>query len=183
MRAAELIAPLKFRLVELEIDDPGPGEVQVRVEAVGVCGSDIHAYSEGAVGGIPNVYPMVLGHEPAGRIVKTGAGVTGLAAGDRGALEPALYCYHCEFCLSGHHNVCANLRFLSTPNHPGFFRELVNLPVANLFDPQVPCWCGEAALAGPLAGASFAPPGGNRPGRNRNGYRRGADRAFDDRCA
>jgi len=41
--------------------------------------------------------------------VKTGAGVTGLAADDRGALEPALYCYHCEFCLRGLHNVCANL--------------------------------------------------------------------------
>jgi D-arabinose 1-dehydrogenase-like Zn-dependent alcohol dehydrogenase len=106
MRAAELTAPLTFRLTDMPIEDPGPGEVQVRIEAVGVCGSDLHAYSEGCVGSSPNVYPMVLGHEPAGTIVKTGAGVTGLAAGDRGALEPALYCYHCEFCLSGHHNVC-----------------------------------------------------------------------------
>src|ERR1700748_3998047 len=113
-------------------EDPGPGEVQVRIEAVGVCGSDLHAYSEGAVGSTPNVYPMILGHEPAGKIVTTGAGVTGLAVGDRGALEPALYCYHCEFCLSGHHNVCANLRFLSTPGLPGFFREFVNLPAASL---------------------------------------------------
>jgi L-iditol 2-dehydrogenase len=131
MRAAELIAPLAFHLAEMPIEDPGPGEVQCRVESVGVCGSDLHAYTEGQVGGMPNAYPMVLGHEPAGVIVKTGAGVTGLAAGDRGALEPALYCYHCEFCLSGHHNVCANIRFLSNPHHPGFFRELVNLPVSN----------------------------------------------------
>jgi L-iditol 2-dehydrogenase len=151
MRAAELIAPLKFRLADMEIDDPGPGEVQVRVEAVGVCGSDMHAYTEGAVGGNANVYPMLLGHEPAGRIVKAGTGVTGLAAGDRGALEPALYCYHCEFCLSGHHNVCANIRFLSTPNHPGFFRELVNLPVANFKPIPGEMSYGEAALAEPLA--------------------------------
>lgn len=151
MRAAELIAPLTFRLTEMEIDDPGPGEVQVRVEAVGVCGSDMHAYTEGAVGGSANVYPMLLGHEPAGRIVKAGAGVTGLAAGDRGALEPALYCYHCEFCLSGHHNVCANIRFLSTPNHPGFFRELVNLPAANFQLIPSAMSYGEAALAEPLA--------------------------------
>src|SRR3984957_21329485 len=88
MRAAELISPLKFRLTDMPIEDPGPGEVQVRIEAVGVCGSDLHAFTEGAVGSTLNVYPMVLGHEPAGRIVKTGAGVTGLAAGDRGALEP-----------------------------------------------------------------------------------------------
>ncbi len=151
MRAAELIAPLTFRLTDMEIEDPGPGEVQVRVEAVGVCGSDMHAYTEGAVGGNANVYPMLLGHEPAGRIVKAGAGVTGLATGDRGALEPAFYCYHCEFCLSGHHNVCANIRFLSTPGHPGFFRELVNLPVANFKPIPAGMSYGEAALAEPLA--------------------------------
>ncbi len=151
MRAAELIAPLTFQLTDTPIDDPGPGEVQVRVEAVGVCGSDLHAYGEGSVGSTPNVYPMVLGHEPAGVIVKAGAGVTGLAAGDRGSLEPALYCYHCEFCLSGHHNVCANLRFLSTPNHPGFFRERVNLPVANFQPIPATMPFAEAALAEPLA--------------------------------
>jgi len=151
MRVAELIAPLTFRMTDMPIEDPGPGEVQVRIEAVGVCGSDLHAYSEGAVGSTPNVYPMVLGHEPAGTIVKTGAGVTELAAGDRGALEPALYCYHCEFCLSGHHNVCANIRFLSNPRLPGFFRELVNLPVTNFRPIPRGMSFGEATLAEPLA--------------------------------
>jgi L-iditol 2-dehydrogenase len=151
MRAAELIAPKTFRLAEMPIEAPGPGEVQVRVEAVGVCGSDLHAYTEGAVGSTPNVYPMVLGHEPAGVIVKTGTGVSDLSAGDRGALEPALYCYHCEFCLTGHHNVCANIRFLSNPGHPGFFRELVNLPVANFRPIPAAMPFGAAALAEPLA--------------------------------
>src|SRR5277367_767986 len=151
MQAAELISPQKFRLTDMPIEDPGPGEVQVRIESVGICGSDLHSYSEGAVGSTPNVYPMVLGHEPAGRIVRTGAGVTGLATGDRGALEPAFYCYHCEFCLSGHHNVCANIRFLSTPNHPGFYRELVNLPMANFKPIPAGMSYGEAALAEPLA--------------------------------
>src|SRR5262252_6030210 len=112
MVAAELIAPLTFQLTEMPIEDPGPGEVQVRVEAVGICGSDIHAYSEGGIGTSRNISPMVLGHEPAGTIVKTGSGVTGRSAGNRGALEPALYCYHCEFCLSGRQNVCANILFL-----------------------------------------------------------------------
>ena len=135
----------------MSIPEPAPGEVQVKVEAVGVCGSDLHAYSEGAVGSTPNVYPMVLGHEPAGTIVKVGSGVTGLAAGDRGALEPALYCYHCEFCLTGHHNVCANIRFLSNPNHPGFFRELVNLPASNFAPISADMSFGAATLAEPLA--------------------------------
>ncbi|MGC1462967.1 MAG: alcohol dehydrogenase catalytic domain-containing protein [Terracidiphilus sp.] len=151
MLAAELIAPLTFRLVDIPIDNPGPGEVQVRIEAVGVCGSDLHAYAEGAVGGTPNVYPMLLGHEPAGTIIKTGAGVTGLAVGTRGALEPALYCYHCEFCLSGHHNVCANIRFLSNPTYPGFFREFVNLPVSNFLPIPATLSFAEAALSEPLA--------------------------------
>lgn len=151
MRAAELIAPRTFRLGEMSPEEPGPGEVQVRVEAVGICGSDLHAWSEGGVGGTPNVYPMVLGHEPAGTILKTGAGVNGLTTGDRGALEPALYCYHCEFCLSGHHNVCANLRFLSNPHHPGFFRERLNLPVANFRPIPAALSFDEATLAEPLA--------------------------------
>jgi len=151
MKAAELVAPLTFRLAEMPIEDPGPGEVQVRIEAIGICGSDLHAYSEGAVGSTPNVYPMVLGHEPAGTIVKMGVGVTGLEEGDRGALEPALYCYHCEFCLSGRHNVCANLRFLSNPHHPGFFRELINLPAANFCRIPSGMSFDEATLAEPLA--------------------------------
>jgi L-iditol 2-dehydrogenase len=94
---------------------------------------------------------MVLGHEPAGRIVKTGVGVTSLAVGDRGVLEPALYCYHCEFCLTGHHNVCANIRFLSNPHYPGFFRELVNLPVVNFRPIAAGMSFDIAALAEPLA--------------------------------
>ncbi len=151
MRVAELIAPKTFRLTEMPIEAPGPGEVQIRVEAVGVCGSDMHAYSEGAVGSTPNVYPMILGHEPAGVIVKTGVGVSGLTAGDRGAIEPALYCYHCEFCQTGHHNVCANIRFLSNPGHPGFFRELVNLPAANFRPISADMPFDAATLAEPLA--------------------------------
>jgi L-iditol 2-dehydrogenase len=132
MLAAQLIAPHVFRLEAQDLPAPGPGEVQVRVDAVGICGSDLHAYSEGAVGDTPCQYPMVLGHEPAGTVVAVGAGVTGWTPGDRAALEPALYCYHCEYCRAGRYNICANLRFLSNPGDPGFFRERVNLPAANL---------------------------------------------------
>jgi L-iditol 2-dehydrogenase len=132
MLVAELIGQRRFRLTEEPVADPAPGEVQVRVEAVGICGSDVHSYSEGSIGDTACVYPMVLGHEPSGTVLKTGAGVTGWSAGDRAALEPAIYCYHCEFCLSGQHNVCEKIRFLSTPGNAGFFREVVNLPVKNL---------------------------------------------------
>src|SRR5262249_11502772 len=119
---AELIAQRQFRLIQQPDPEPGPGEVLVRVGAVGICGSDLHSYAEGGIGDTPCAYPMVLGHEPAGTVVKAGAGVTGWTAGDRAALEPALYCYHCEFCRSGRYNICANIRFLSNNYYPGFFR-------------------------------------------------------------
>ena len=151
MLIAELIAPRTFRLADGPIEDPGPGELQVRVDATGVCGSDLHSYSEGAVGDTPCEYPMVLGHEPAGTVTKVGEGVTGWSVGDRAALEPALYCYHCEFCRSGRHNVCANIRFLSTVGNPGFFREFVNLPPSNLLAIPKSMSLPMATLVEPLA--------------------------------
>jgi len=151
MRVAELTGVRRFQVAEREVSEPGPAEVQVRVAAVGVCGSDLHSYSEGAVGDTPCIYPMVLGHEPAGVVVKTGSAVSGWAPGDRAACEPSLFCYHCEFCLSGHHNVCANLRFMSQPEDPGFFREYVNLPAGNLLPIPTEMSLGEATLIEPLA--------------------------------
>ena len=151
MRAAELIAPREFRLAEMALEDPAPGEVQIQVNAVGICGSDLHAWGEGTVGDTANRYPMVLGHEPAGTIVKVGSNVTGLSVGDRGALEPALYCYHCEFCRRGLYNVCANIRFLSNPGHPGFFRERVNLPATNFLPIPAALSADHATLVEPLA--------------------------------
>jgi L-iditol 2-dehydrogenase len=151
MLVAELVGQRRFRLVEQAPDPPAPGEVQVRVDAVGICGSDVHSYAEGAIGDTPCVYPMVLGHEPAGTVLRAGDGVTGWSPGDRAALEPAVYCYHCEFCRSGRHNICANLRFLSNPGIPGFFREFVNLPAANLLriPPDLPL--DLATIVEPLA--------------------------------
>jgi L-iditol 2-dehydrogenase len=150
-RVAELTAPREFTLVEQELPDPGPGEVQVRVAAIGICGSDMHSYAEGAIGDVACRYPMVLGHEPSGVVLKTGAGVTGWDPGDEAALEPAIYCYHCEFCMSGRHNVCSHLRFLSSIEDPGFFRDRVNLPMHNLV--RLGCGVGlrEGTLIEPLA--------------------------------
>ena len=153
MLVAELSDPRQFRLVDsAPPSDPAPGEIQVAVRAVGICGSDLHYFSEGGIGGARCIYPMVLGHEPAGVVVKTGAGVSGWATGDRVVMEPALYCYHCEFCMTGRHNVCANLRFLSVPGEePGFFREFVNLPVDNVLPLPSNMSDAEGALVEPLA--------------------------------
>jgi L-iditol 2-dehydrogenase len=151
MRVAELYQPRRFRLIEGTLAEPGPGEIQVTVDAVGICGSDLHYFSDGAIGDLACTYPMVLGHEPAGTVLKTGPGVSGWSRGDRAALEPAIYCYHCEFCLTGHHNVCSNIRFMSMPQDPGFFRECVNLPVANLLPLPANLSLEEGTLFEPLA--------------------------------
>ena len=151
MRVAPLVAQHRFELTDAPVPDPGPGQIQVRVAYVGVCGSDLHNFSEGSVGDSQSVYPMVLGHEPSGVVVKTGAGVSGWAAGDEAALEPAIYCYHCEFCLRGRHNLCSHIRFLSQPTDPGFFRDYVNLPVHNLLPKPAGVSLKELTLFEPLA--------------------------------
>lgn len=165
MRVAELIAQHSFNLTERTIDDPEPGYVQVRVTSVGICGSDMHNFADGHVGDTLSLYPMVLGHEPAGVVQKLGAGVSGWSTGDKALLEPAIYCYHCEYCMTGRHNVCANLRFLSQPEDPGFFRDYVNLPVRNLLPLPKGLSMLEATLFEPLAvvlhSMKFAQP---RPG-------------------
>src|SRR6202049_2728870 len=152
MLVAQLSNPHQFRLVDAPyIPDPAPGQIQVAVKAVGICGSDLHYFSDGGIGEARCVYPMVLGHEPAGVVRKIGSGVSGWSAGDRAVLEPALYCCHCEFCMTGRHNVCANIRFMSMPDEPGFFRELVNLPARNLLPLSKSLSDAEGALAEPLA--------------------------------
>jgi L-iditol 2-dehydrogenase len=151
MRVAQLTHQRIFRIVEEALPDPAPGEVQVRVGAVGLCGSDLHSFAEGAVGDTPCVYPMVLGHEPAGEVVKCGPGVSEWDPGARAAFEPAIYCYHCEFCMSGRHNVCANMRFMSLPGEPGFFRDYANIPARNLLAIPKGMSFLEATLVEPLA--------------------------------
>ncbi|HZS51130.1 MAG TPA: alcohol dehydrogenase catalytic domain-containing protein [Bryobacterales bacterium] len=152
MLAAELVGVRKLRVAEISNPpDPGPGEVQVRVRAVGICGSDLHCYWEGGIGDTPCIFPMVLGHEPAGEVLRAGAGVTGLEPGMAAALEPAIYCGRCEYCLAGRQNVCERIRFLSNPGEPGFFREVINLPAANVTPLPRTISMEEAVLHEPLA--------------------------------
>lgn len=132
MRIAELIGLKKFRVAEGPEPEPRAGEVLVDVAAVGVCGSDMHYYAEGGIGDSRVKYPVVLGHEPAGTVIRTGPNVTGVSAGDRFALEPAIPCQACEMCKRGLQNLCDNMRFMSSGGVPGFFRQRVVLPANNL---------------------------------------------------
>ena len=151
MKSAELVGIREFRIVDGELPEPGPGQVQVRVAAVGICGSDMHNFTEGGIGDSRCKYPMVLGHEPSGVVLKTGTGVTGVSPGDQFALEPGIACGHCEMCRVGHVNLCDNMRFMSSGGIPGFFCERINLPAHNLIPVPKHVGLREATLIEPIA--------------------------------
>ena len=151
MQVAELTGVRNFRVTDRPLAEPGPGELQVKVTAIGICGSDMHNYVEGGIGGAPCQFPMVLGHEPSGVVTKLGPGVTGFSAGDRGALEPSIYCYHCEYCRRGLHNLCPSVRFMSSGPEPGYFREYVNIPVHNFLPIPGDMSLEQAALVEPTS--------------------------------
>jgi L-iditol 2-dehydrogenase len=101
---------------------PGPGEELVAVTAVGLCGSDLHWYRDGAIGGIPWTGPFVLGHEMGGVIA------SGPRAGMRVAIDPADTCERCEACVAGHTNLCGATRFCGTPGTDGSLVERMAWP-------------------------------------------------------
>ena len=100
-------------------------EVLVRLEYVGICGSDLHYYESGAIGKYVVKPPFVLGHEPSGEVVAVGKDVKHLKVGDKVALEPGKTCGHCEFCREGLYNLCPDVEFFATPPIDGVFQEYV----------------------------------------------------------
>jgi L-iditol 2-dehydrogenase len=101
---------------------PGPDDELVRITAVGLCGSDLHWYQDGAVGGLHMRGPFVPGHEMGGTVV------AGPRAGLRVAIEPADPCERCAFCVKGDTNLCENTRFAGTPGTDGALAELMAWP-------------------------------------------------------
>lgn len=136
MQAAVLVKVRELQFQRRPRPVAGPGEVLVQVRAVGVCGSDVHWYAEGRLGGGVITAPLVLGHEAAGVVAEVGPGALGLSVGDRVCLEPGVPCGTCGYCRSGRYNVCRSLRFMGTPRggtHDGAFREYLPHPAAYTF--------------------------------------------------
>lgn len=125
MKVAVMNGIGKMGFVEREIPQPKENEVLVKLEYVGICGSDLHYYETGAIGNYVVEPPFVLGHEPGGVVVEVGGNVTHLKVGDRVALEPGKTCGHCEFCKEGKYNLCPDVVFFATPPVDGVFQEYV----------------------------------------------------------
>lgn len=165
MKVAIMTDVARVELTEREIPRPGKNEVLVRVEYVGVCGSDLHYYENGGIG--PNIVkpPFVLGHEAGGTVVEVGEEVKHLKVGDRVALEPGKTCGHCEFCRTGRYNLCPDVIFFATPPVDGVFQEYAAHEADLCFKIPDQMDTMEAALIEPLAvGFHAARQGGARLG-------------------
>jgi len=127
MKSIVIHAAKDLRIEETDPGVLGDGQVEISVEAGGICGSDLHYYNHGGFGTIRLREPMILGHEVAGTVKAIGDGVSALAIGDRVAISPSRPCNACRYCLQGMQNQCLNMRFYGSampmPHIQGAFRQ------------------------------------------------------------
>ena len=126
MRTARLHAVGDLRVADEPVPDATPGMSLVQVTAVGICGSDLHWWDEGAIGDAKLTHPLVLGHEGAGVI----AG--GPRSGERVAIDPAIPCETCRACRDGYRNLCYRLKFSGHGDTDGMMREFMAWPTTAL---------------------------------------------------
>lgn len=157
MKALELVAASTFDFVDKPIPEPGPQDVLIKVKACGICGSDIHGMDGSSGRRIP---PIVMGHEASGVVERCGNEVSTWAPGDRLTFDSTIYCGECDYCKSGHVNLCENREVLgvSTPDfrRQGAFADYVVVParICHRVPDQVPF--EEAAFAEPVSVALHA---------------------------
>ncbi len=166
MKTAVMLGIGKMGFEERNIPKVKDNEVLVKLEYVGICGSDLHYYETGAIGDYVVEPPFVLGHEPGGTIVEVGKNVRHLKEGDRVALEPGKTCGHCEFCKTGRYNLCPDVVFFATPPVDGVFQEYVAHEADLCFKLPDNVSTMEGALIEPLAvGFHAAMQGGAKAGQ------------------
>lgn len=133
-----------LRLEELPKPKPEPGKALLKTACVGICGSDVHYYQEGGTGSLQVNNPLILGHEFSARMVD------GLHAGQLVAVDPALPCGRCEFCLEGNPNFCENLAFAGSEDTDGALREYLTWPESAIYPLPAGFSPQEGALLEPL---------------------------------
>ncbi|NFG62749.1 MULTISPECIES: NAD(P)-dependent alcohol dehydrogenase [unclassified Clostridium] len=161
MKVAVMTGIGQMKFEEREIPKAKDNEVLVKLEYVGICGSDLHYYETGAIGDYVVKPPFVLGHEPGGTVIEIGKNVKDLKVGDRVALEPGKTCGHCEFCKTGRYNLCPDVEFFATPPIDGVFQEYVAHDASLCFKLPDNVSTMEGALIEPLAVGFHAAMQGN----------------------
>ncbi len=127
-------------------------DVLIRIKSIGVCGSDIHYFTQGKIGVQVVQFPFALGHECAGIIEQVGHGVKHLKIGDRVAIDPAMPCFECDQCSAGRHHTCRNLSFLGCPGQAeGCLAEYLVMPETSCYKVPDTMSMEEAALVEPLS--------------------------------
>src|SRR6266566_7268726 len=137
MRAVIIDTPGNIRVDRVPDPTPQPNELVIRVEACGICGTDLHIID----GDSPLAsYPIVPGHEFAGEVIALGSHIgqrcegreTSVTIGSRVVVEPNLYCGHCDSCRAGHENLCFNYAAVGVTTN-GAFAQYVAVPVAKAY--------------------------------------------------
>ncbi|WP_158734799.1 NAD(P)-dependent alcohol dehydrogenase [Alteribacillus sp. YIM 98480] len=150
---AILIETKKFEIQDVEIPVPAEDEVLLKVEYVGMCGSDIHGFEHGPY--IPPSDPNTkigLGHECSGEVIEIGSNVNDLNIGDKVAIEPGVPCRKCKFCMEGKYNICPSVDFMATsPNYKGALTHYLTHPADLTFKLPDNMDTMEGALIEPLA--------------------------------
>lgn len=132
-------------------------DVLIQMTRVGVCGSDVHYYTEGKIGSQVVQYPFTVGHEGAGIVRQVGAAVKKFKPGDHIAIEPAMPCWVCDQCTVRRPHTCRKLRFLGCPKQAeGCLSEYVVMPETSCFALPASMTDDEAALSEPLAIGVYA---------------------------
>lgn len=142
----------KLSLRDIALDDTlGPDDVRIAIHTVGICGSDVHYYTHGAIGPFVVREPMVLGHEAAGVVTASGERVTGLAVGDRVCMEPGIPDPLSRAARLGQYNIDPAVRFWATPPVHGCLTPSVVHPAAYTFRLPDQVSFAEGAMVEPLA--------------------------------
>lgn len=155
MKAIICHAPEDLRLDTLDVEEPGPHQLAVRVAYGGICGSDLHYFNHGGFGTVRLKEPMALGHEVSGVVSGLGKDVKNFAVGQRIAISPSRPCEQCHYCQKGQQNQCLDMRFYGSamrfPHVQGAFRQFLVINASQAHGLSDSLSLSEAALAEPLS--------------------------------
>lgn len=151
MKALVITAPYQSAIQDVPYPTPQSGEVTIRVERVGICGTDIHIFK----GEFLSSYPLIPGHEFSGVIHELGAGVTAFEVGDRVTAEPNIFCGECTFCQTNRGNHCDQWQATGVTHH-GAMAEYVVVPAHNVFRLPDTMSFGIGAFIEPMACVVYA---------------------------